>query len=156
MSDTLLYILLAIAVLVILIMLLRSSGTKRDNGGNGGSTEEGHGVSDGLAAALEDVVGELTGVEAHPANFATDRTEGSPDTLTQIKGLGPRAAATLNAIGITRFDQIAGWTPDDLATVGAKLGNRTERIRRDRWAEQARLLARGEIAAFEAKFGKLG
>ena len=31
-----------------------------------------------------------------------------------------------------------------------------ERIERDRWVEQADLLAKGDIAGFEAKFGRLG
>jgi predicted flap endonuclease-1-like 5' DNA nuclease len=78
------------------------------------------------------------------------------DELTQIKGLGPKAAGLLNQRGIARFDQIAGWTESDIEAIGAALGGRQERIARDRWIEQAGLLARGEIALFEKHFGKLG
>ena len=81
---------------------------------------------------------------------------GDPDTLTQIKGLGPKKAAKLYAIGIIHFAQIAAWSDADIAALEADLGPVADRIARDRWVEQAGLLAAGDIAGFEAKFGKLG
>jgi predicted flap endonuclease-1-like 5' DNA nuclease len=157
MPDTVLIAFLIVAALIALVVFLRMLGAKRDSSSTESSEPtEGHGVSDGMAAAIENVVGEFTGVDAHPGISDPGAANLPPDILTRIKGLGPRAAATLVAIGITRFDQIADWSADDIATVGAKLGNRAERIRRDRWVEQAELLARREIAAFEEKFGKLG
>ena len=79
-----------------------------------------------------------------------------PDALTQIKGLGPKKAATLNDRGVTRFAQIAAWSDADIAALEADIGPIADRIARDRWVEQAGLLATGDIAGFEAKFGKLG
>lgn len=80
---------------------------------------------------------------------------GAPDSLLQIKGLGPKLNTLLTGLGITRFDQIAGWGPEEIAKVDEHLGAFKGRIERDSWIEQAGLLARGAIADFEAKFGKL-
>ena len=80
----------------------------------------------------------------------------APDNLVALKGLGPKAAARLNALGITRFDQIAAWSDEDVARIAPELGNFRDRVVRDRWVEQAGHLASGDTAGFEAKFGKLG
>jgi predicted flap endonuclease-1-like 5' DNA nuclease len=82
-------------------------------------------------------------------------TRGEPDNLRQLKGVGPKLAALLNQLGITRFDQIAAWSEADVARVDSSLGTFKGRIVRDDWIEQAGYLARGDIAGFEAKFGKL-
>lgn len=78
------------------------------------------------------------------------------DSLTTIKGLGPKAAAQLNALGITRFADLAALDDDGVTALDARMGNFKGRIRRDQWVEQARLLAEGDRTAFEAKFGKIG
>ncbi|MFM9829071.1 MAG: hypothetical protein ACKVOB_10085 [Sphingomonas sp.] len=80
---------------------------------------------------------------------------GAPDNLLQLKGVGPVLNKLLISLGVRRFDQIAAWSTADIAKVDAHLGNFKGRIVRDNWVEQAGLLARGAIAAFEAKFGKL-
>lgn len=80
---------------------------------------------------------------------------GAPDDLLQLKGVGPKLNALLISLGVTRFDQIAAWSADDVAKVDAELGSFKGRIVRESWVEQAGLLATGAIAAFEAKFGKL-
>ncbi len=81
---------------------------------------------------------------------------GPADPLTRMKGLGPKAEAALNALGITRFEQIAGWNEADVARIDVQMGAFKGRITRDRWVEQARFLAAGDTAGFEATFGKLG
>lgn len=80
---------------------------------------------------------------------------GAPDNLLQIKGIGPKLYALLTGLGITRFDQIASWGSTEIDKVDDHLGSFKTRIERDAWVEQAGLLARGAIAEFEAKFGKL-
>ncbi len=80
---------------------------------------------------------------------------GKADDLLQLKGVGPKLNGVLVGLGITRFDQVAAWTADDVAKVDAHLGSFKGRIVRESWVEQAGLLASGAIAAFEAKFGKL-
>lgn len=113
---------------------------------------EGHGLGDEVAAAVEDVVDQFMGVDSHPSGAAAP----SGDTLTLLKGLGPRAAARLAELGVTRFTQIASWDDTDVEAIDAQMGAFKGRIARDRWVEQARLLAAGERDAFEAQFGKLG
>lgn len=85
-----------------------------------------------------------------------DATPVGGDTLTLIKGLGPKAAARLGELGITRFDQIAGWSEAGVATIDAQMGAFKGRIVRDRWVEQAQLLAAGDTVRFETAFGKIG
>jgi predicted flap endonuclease-1-like 5' DNA nuclease len=80
---------------------------------------------------------------------------GDPDDLLQIKGVGPKLNELLISLGVRRFDQIAAWGSSEVAKVDSHLGNFSGRIARDSWVEQAGLLARGAIAEFEAKFGKL-
>lgn len=82
-----------------------------------------------------------------------DAGEIAGDDLTRIKGLGPKLAATLNDLGVSRFDQIAGWSDADIDRIDAQLGRFRGRIRRDDWVGQARLLSAGDEAAFQAKFG---
>ena len=77
------------------------------------------------------------------------------DDLTRIMGLGPKIIAARRALGVTRFAEIATWTEADVARIDAQLGAFAGRATRDNWIEQARLLAGGDTAAYEAKFGKL-
>ena len=81
---------------------------------------------------------------------------GSSQPLTLLKGLGPKAAARLGELGITSVDQLAALSPVQTADIDAQMGSFAGRISRDRWIEQAKLLATGDIAGFEAAFGKLG
>lgn len=77
------------------------------------------------------------------------------DDLTRIKGVGPKLVEMLRGQGITSFRQIADWSDADIDRVDAELGRFQGRIRRDDWVEQARLLASGDTAGYEARFGKL-
>jgi predicted flap endonuclease-1-like 5' DNA nuclease len=114
---------------------------------------EGHGVASEVAAAIEDVVDQFVGIDAHPSGQSEDA---AGDPLTRLKGLGPKAASRLAEIGVTRFDQIAAWDEADIDAIDAQMGAFKGRIRRDRWVDQARLLAAGDTGAFETEFGKLG
>ena len=105
-----------------------------------------------LADAIEDVVDQFIGIDSHPSGAVKP----AGDALTQLKGLGPKAASLLNALGVTSFAQIASWNDADVAAIDTQMGAFKGRIARDRWVDQARLLARGDTAAFEAEFGKLG
>lgn len=78
------------------------------------------------------------------------------DNLQLLKGVGPKLAALLNSLGVTRFDQIAGWTDADIAAIDPQLGTFQGRITRDNWVDQAGYLARRDKAGFEAKYGALG
>jgi len=75
--------------------------------------------------------------------------------VTMLKGLGPKLEARLAALGITTVGQLASLSPAEAASLDAQLGPFTGRMARDRWLEQARLLATGDRAGFEAAFGRL-
>jgi predicted flap endonuclease-1-like 5' DNA nuclease len=60
------------------------------------------------------------------------------DDLTQIKDIGPRFAAALRAIGITRLEQLASQTPESLAEqLTPHITVRPQRIRDRDWIGQA-------------------
>ena len=77
------------------------------------------------------------------------------DDLTRIKGVGPKLANALRELGITSFAEIASWDEAEMDRVDAQLGRFQGRIRRDDWTTQAALLAGGDTAAYESKFGRL-
>lgn len=79
----------------------------------------------------------------------------SADDLKQIKGIGPKLEALLNSLGVTSYTQIAAWDDAEIDRIDSQLGAFAGRIRRDDWPAQARLLAAGDKAGFEARFGKL-
>jgi predicted flap endonuclease-1-like 5' DNA nuclease len=91
---------------------------------------------------------------AKPMAKAAAKPKG-PDNLLWIKGLGPKLNTLFIQNGVTRFDQIAGWGATEIAAMDEKLGTFSGRIARDNFVEQAALLAKGDVAAFEAKYGKL-
>jgi len=89
-------------------------------------------------------------VTAPPA--AANPAEGP---VTQLKGLGPKVAARLAELGVTTVGQIAALDDTSAAALSAQLGAFSGRMERDRWIEQARFLAAGDRAGFEAVFGRL-
>ena len=62
------------------------------------------------------------------------------DDLTQIFGIGHTLQELLNSIGITSFAHIAEATPETLEKIRPMLGNLSDRIERDEWVKQARML----------------
>lgn len=90
------------------------------------------------------------------AEAAGGATAGGGQPLTLLKGLGPRAAARLGELGIGSVEQLAALAPAQVEAIDAQMEALTGRIARDRWVEQAKLLAVGDVAGFEAAFGKLG
>lgn len=107
------------------------------------------GIGEIVAVAAQDEVEEQAVREAEAAS------PGEGDDLGRIKGVGPKLVALLATLGVTRFEQIAGWSEADIDRIDAQLGAFAGRPRRDSWVEQAILLASGDTAAYEAKFGKL-
>lgn len=141
------FVLLVLAAVVLVVLLRRSAAKAPPPAGRRAADES---VAGEAASAAENVYGELLGVTAHPD------LAGPADDLTRLKGLGPKASAQLNAIGITRYAHLAALDDDAVLAVDSRMGVFRGRIERDRWVEQARHLAGGDIAGFEAKFGKLG
>lgn len=112
------------------------------------------GIGEVIAAAVQEEAADAGGLEA-AAPVPRAGPAGAGDDLTRIKGVGPKLSALLASLGVTRFDQIAGWSDADVARIDAQLGNFSGRPQRDQWIEQARLLATGDTAGYESRFGKL-
>ena len=81
---------------------------------------------------------------------------GAPDDLLKLKGVGPKLGGMLGEMGVFHYHQIASWSDGHVTIVDERLGSFKGRIHRDRWREQAQLLADGKLDEFEAKFGSGG
>ena len=77
-----------------------------------------------------------------------------PDDLTLIDGVSLQQYATLNALGVYHFEQIAAWTPANIAWVDQYLRLRG-RIVEEQWVEQARALAGEGLAGARAAESEL-
>ncbi|HYP91284.1 MAG TPA: hypothetical protein VEQ59_24125 [Polyangiaceae bacterium] len=60
--------------------------------------------------------------------------------LRRIRGIGPAYQRSLEQLGITTVEQVAGWTEDDVLVFADKLKIRADRITKDDWVGQARSL----------------
>jgi len=78
---------------------------------------------------------------------------GVADNLTRIKGIGSKINGILNDLGIYHFTQIAAWTEKDIAEVDEKLKFKG-RIVREKWVEQAKVLAEGGETEFSRRVDK--
>ncbi len=69
------------------------------------------------------------------------KTDGTDD-LTRISGVGPVIVGKLEALGITTFQQVADFTPEDVERIDGEL-NFKGRIERDEWIKQATEFLKG-------------
>jgi len=76
---------------------------------------------------------------------------GQADDLKQIKGVGPKLEKLCNELGFYHFDQIAGWSADEVAWVDANIKGFKGRVSRDNWVEQAKVLAAGGETEFSKR-----
>lgn len=68
------------------------------------------------------------------------------DDLKKIKGIGAKSESALHALGVYNFDQIAAWTPSNIAWLENRIAIKG-RIIREQWVQQAALLAAENKAA---------
>lgn len=68
--------------------------------------------------------------------------DGIPDDLKEISGIGLKIEDALNDLGIYHYDQIAGWTPENIRWIDNYL-NFKGRVNRENWVGQAKILAAG-------------
>jgi predicted flap endonuclease-1-like 5' DNA nuclease len=92
---------------------------------------------------------------ATPAPTAAAAPAAGDTDLTRLKGLGPKVAAMLVEQGVPDIATLAKLDTAQADAVAGQLGMFAPRMAKDRWVEQARFLAAGDVAGFEAKFGKL-
>ncbi len=86
------------------------------------------------------------GEDTRPAGLSAPR-EGKADDLKLILGIGPKLEALCHSLGFFHFDQIAGWTTNEIAWVDANLEGFKGRVTRDNWVAQAKILAAGGSVA---------
>ena len=80
---------------------------------------------------------------AKPKVIYTDGpTDGTPDDLKQIKGIGPKFEKDLNGKGIYYFRQIGAWKAADVNMVEELIDSIPGRIKRDEWVKQGKALAK--------------
>ena len=79
--------------------------------------------------------------KAKPKVLYTDGpTDGTPDDLKVIKGIGPKFEGDLNSKGIYYYKQIAAWKASDVKMVEGVIDSIPGRIARDEWVKQAKKL----------------
>jgi len=75
-------------------------------------------------------------------------TDGTPDNLKVIKGIGPVFERELNEKGIYYYRQIGAWKAADIKMVEAEaLARFPGRIKRDDWVKQGKALAKAAAKA---------
>lgn len=98
-------------------------------------------------------VAEDTGEGVRPQSLEAPR-DGAADDLKLIKGVGPKLENLLHELGFYHFDQIAGWSGEEVAWVDQNLKGFKGRVSRDNWVEQARILAEGGSTEFSNRVKK--
>ena len=75
--------------------------------------------------------------------------ESQPQTseLLSIRGIGPKYASTLSALGIETVAALAVLGIDDVDRIERQLRIRNGRIRRERWVEQAQQMAEARASS---------
>ncbi|CAN0343558.1 unnamed protein product, partial [Phaeothamnion confervicola] len=95
------------------------------------------------AAPVASIPAAQTGASAAPAAAVGT----SRDPLQRIAGINAEVEKLLNVQGVTRYSQIANWSPSDISRFDRLLGFEG-RIARENWIEQANILAKGGETAF--------
>ena len=75
------------------------------------------------------------------------------DNLQRISGIDAQTEQRLAAQAVTRYSQIAHWSPSDVERFERLLGT-SRRIARENWIEQAQILSRGGDTAFSREFDR--
>ena len=80
--------------------------------------------------------------------------DGKADDLKEISGVGLKLENVLNELGIYHFDQIASWSEKELNWIDTHLVAFKGRARREKWVEQAKVLAEGGMTEFSKRVKK--
>jgi len=97
---------------------------------------------DTAEAVATETVETVEAAAAPVVEAAVEQAKSTGDDLTLLVGIGPKLAASLAELGVTRFEQIAAWGADELADFDVKLALKG-RAERDAWVAQAKRLAAG-------------
>ncbi len=94
-----------------------------------------------------------SGAEPAPAVPVRPVTPSARDNLQRIGGIDAQTEQRLSAQGVTRYSQIAHWSPADVDRFDRQLAA-SGRIARENWVEQAQILSRGGDTAFSRDFDR--
>lgn len=142
-----------------------SKGEAVDGGKAVGKAQASAPAADGASAGVKKTKPAIKAPEANPREVVPtaekggalepmfDKPDGPADDLKMISGVGPVIEGKLNALGITRYQQIANFSTDDIKRVDDALAFRG-RIQRDDWQRQAKALADGGVEEYRKVFGK--
>jgi predicted flap endonuclease-1-like 5' DNA nuclease len=72
--------------------------------------------------------------------------------LTRIRGIDAPLARRLNDLGVTRFEDIEAFTPEDEMALEQRLGIPAGYIAREQWREQAHVLRTGRDGEHSERF----
>ncbi len=86
---------------------------------------------------------------AAPPFVPPPATDGVQD-LKRIRLIDAAIETSLNKLGVTRYEHIAGWMRDDVKKVSQALGIKG-RINQENWIEQALILAKGGETYYSAR-----
>jgi predicted flap endonuclease-1-like 5' DNA nuclease len=103
------------------------------------AVQETLGTAETVAAETQET---LKAVSEPVVEAVVETAKSAGDDLTLLVGIGPKLAASLADLGVTRFSEIAAWGPEQLADFNAKLDLKG-RAERDAWVAQAKRLATG-------------
>lgn len=105
-------------------------------------TASGAAKSNGAASSSSQSQEPDPSVGSKPQTLGAPRG-GAADDLKKIKGVGPKLEEVLHSMGFYHFDQIAGWSAEEVAWVDENLNGFRGRVTRDDWQSQARELMSG-------------
>lgn len=97
-------------------------------------------VVEDTVAVIEAVAEPLIEATPEAVEAAVETAEAVADDLTKLTGIGPKLAQLLAERGVTRFADIAAWTPADVETFDKDM-KLMGRIVREAWIAQAKRYA---------------
>jgi predicted flap endonuclease-1-like 5' DNA nuclease len=107
-----------------------------------------------LSDAIKEKVAASAPAQPHedvePPRPLAASSHGPQDDLKRIRGVGVLIEKRLNAMGISRYEQIANWTSGEIDRVSQVLEFKG-RIEREGWVEQARILLNGGQTEFSRR-----
>ena len=77
---------------------------------------------------------------AQVSEVAPARAAKVPRGLRRIRGIGPAYQRVLEQLGVTRVEQVAAWSEQDIVVFADKLKIRPDRVTKDDWVGQAKRL----------------
>lgn len=105
-----------------------------------------------IPAGKDEEAARADAVGSRPKVLAAPLASGK-DNLKRISGIGPKNESALNDLGIFHFAQIAALNAREVLWVGSFLAF-PGRIEREKWLDQAKLLAAGTETDFSKRVDK--